>query len=228
MPTKTTVFISRFLQTDSPLLSVLANTRFQVDGQSLLRFHPIPFTTFPATDWIFFYSKNAVDFFINQAAEWPTTVQLAAMGTGTANAIQAHGLAVHFVGDGRGATTATAFYKQAKGQTVLFPQARHSRQTIQKILGQQLEMYSLVVYDNRFIDDIPKIDADLLVFTSPLNAKAYFDHHQLTDHQRVLAIGPTTAKLLQHLGITEVYVAEEASEMGVVQKILELNYGEGE
>ena len=51
-----------------------------------------------------------------------------------------------------------------------------------------------------------------MVFTSPLNAKAYFSKYSLESFQKVIAIGQTTAEALKALGINDPVVSELPSE----------------
>jgi len=76
------VFISRDLSLNSPFRNRLETADFVVTGRSLLDFKPIPFKAFPKTDWIFFYSRKAVEFFLTQTHNLPTDIKIAAYGSG--------------------------------------------------------------------------------------------------------------------------------------------------
>ncbi len=214
------VFISRNLSPNSPFRSQLEAAGFRVLGRSLLDFKPISFDAFPTTDWIFFYSRKAVDFFLAQMETLPADVKIGAYGTGTSEALAAHNIFPKFIGTGVGESTLTAFLKVAKKETVLFPQARHSRQTIEKLAGDQLISFSLVVYDNLPQQQIKASASTFLVFTSPLNVSAYFDQNSLARHQRVIVIGETTAEALSDYGITDFTIARMPSEEGMAAAIL--------
>ena len=103
---------------------------------------------------------------------------------------------------------------------MLFPAARHSQRSVPEALGEATEALYLAVYDNAPVPDPPRIDAGVLVFTSPMNAAAYFSRHPLQAHQRVVAIGKTTAEALTGLGIPGVVVAREPSESGMADAVL--------
>ena len=173
----------------------------EVFGTSLIKYNALPFGEVPTVDWIFFYSKKGVQFFL-EGLKRPLspTVQLATMGAGTATGLIENGYQPIFIGTGEPNSTAKRFLKYAKTQKVLFPRAKVSRMSIQSVLKEQIEVYDLVVYDN-----IPKVSIQIstvscLVFTSPLNAQIYFKHY-LYEGQLVIAIGPTTAKALAKLHI---------------------------
>ena len=150
--------------------------------------------------------------------------KMAALGEATAGSIRAAGYQVHFTGNGEPVATAADFVKIAAGAKVLFPQAAHSRSSIEKILHDSIRAVPLVVYDNQAIDcsDLP--DYDLLAFTSPLNAGAYWKSHRQQPGQEVYAIGGTTAAALAQLGIKNVVVAEKAGEEGLALAIIKNSY----
>ena len=60
------------------------------------------------------------------------------------------------------------------GERILFPCARHSRHALYKYLRYRTNATQLVVYDNRIREDLDLPEFDILVFTSPLNAEAWF------------------------------------------------------
>lgn len=170
-------------------------------GTSLINYTALPFEEIPAVDWIFFYSKKGVQFFLD-GLKMPLspTIQLASMGVGTADALIENGYQPIFIGTGEPDSTAKRFLKYAAIQKVLFPRAKASRQSIQTLLKQEIEVHDLVVYDNRpkTSFQIPKVSC--LVFTSPLNVKTFFSA-QLYDGELIIAIGPTTATALNKLNI---------------------------
>ena len=53
--------------------------------------------------------------------------------------------------------------------------------------------------------------------------QAYFKKYALQIQQKVVAIGKTTQKALNKLGITDVLVAEKPSETALVEAVLRLN-----
>lgn len=215
------IFISRQLKANSPFLTQLPKEEYAVVGCSLLEFSAIPFSTLPDVDWIFFYSQKAVTFFFESIQPKDLQVKYAAFGKGTAKALEQFGVSVDFCGTGDGANTAEAFLIAAKAKRVLFPRAQHSQKTIQRLLGKQLQVHDLIVYNNEPKTDFSLPPMDLLIFTSPMNAQAYFKRYPWKTTQKVLAIGETTGKALQELGITRVAIAPQASEMALLQMILD-------
>ena len=219
-----TVFITRSLSSGSVFQTKLEAAGFVVKGISLLKFSAISFNKIPPSDWIFFYSKNGVKFFFKGMEEANLNVaehmRWGAMGKGTAEVLAKKVTQIDFIGQGNILQTATDFLARANGQIILFPQATNSRQTIQRILEDNIIQKDLIVYRNEPKKRLNIPDADILVFTSPMNVKAYFKDKVLFDDQKVFAIGRTTAKALVSIGIEEFNIAAEPSEEALVEVIL--------
>jgi uroporphyrinogen-III synthase len=215
--TMATVFITREMTSDSPLRARLETAGHAVWGQSLVAFRGAGHWTFdawPRLDWIFFYSSRGAEFLAEglQGAPLPGYVRLAALGPGTARAIERiWGRTADFVGSGEPLETSRAFAEAARGHTVLFPRARHSEQSVRRLLEDSVQSVDWVVYENVPLDEFACPVAEVLLFTSPLNARAYYTHCAPRG-EKVLAIGETTAKALRELGQAKVWVAERASE----------------
>ncbi|MEN0048532.1 MAG: uroporphyrinogen-III synthase [Bacteroidota bacterium] len=218
------VFITRNLTVESEFKLILEAAGFQVDGQSLIDFKAVPFREIPNTNWIFFYSKKGVRYFFEGLYKEIdiSKSRLACMGKGTKIALEESGKQADFEGKGTPEEIAADFLKLAKNQSVLFPRARNSRQSIQKILGNHIISYDLIVYINEQKTDCHMSNSNLLVFTSPLNVEAYFHQHELQPHQRIVAIGETTAKALKKLGYCETTVAGQPTEKAMASAVMQL------
>lgn len=213
--TNMTIFITRKLKPNSPLQKWAAETGNIVTGRSLLRFAAVPFTPPENADWWFFYSARAVEFGLGGVGELPVGVRLAAMGPGTAVALRVTAGQVDFCGDGDPGQVAEAFAEVAAGQRVFFPRARQSRLSVQTTLADRVRVLDAVCYDNVAVPATEPIDADVFIFTSPLNVGAYLDHQVLPEGVRVLAIGPSTGAALAERGVGCEW-PEEASEAGLL------------
>ncbi len=218
-----TVFISRPLASRSVFRREMRAAGLEVVGKSLIEFSPVAFRRIPRSNWIFFYSKKAVEFFFRRLEELNRkvpAVRWATLGPGTAKVLKKQGIKAEFIGSGSSLETAIGFVRLAKGQKVLFPRARQSRQSIQDILEAELTAIDLVVYNNQPRPGVQIPICDYLVFTSPMNAQTYFEDHDLQASQKVFAIGRTTAKALTGLGIPEIEIAEEPSEAALAAAVL--------
>lgn len=217
-----TVFISRDPDEDSVFANQLRAAGWQVHGFSLVTLTPLPIGDIPETDWIFFASKNAVKFFFEGGVSREDEVSWAALGPATARALLRYTHRVDFTGTGDPATTAAAFKPLAQGKKVLFPAARQSQRSVPDLLGDAISALYLPVYDNVPVSDPPLLEDNVLVFTSPMNARAYFGRHRLSVRQRVVAIGQTTAAELAVLGISGVLISEEPTESALAATVLAL------
>jgi uroporphyrinogen-III synthase len=229
-------FISRDLSPDSAFRAALAARGWAVSGQSLVVLAALPFEAVPDCDWLFFSSQHAVRFFFqtveNQGITIPRAAQgavrWAALGPATAHALAQQSVAADFVGTGDPMATAARFRAQCAPSAgalprILFPAARHARQGLRAQLAADFECIPLEIYDNRPLAEFPARSEEVLVFTSPMNAEAYFSKYQLLDNQCVVAIGATTAAALRGLGLQVVATAAEPNERALAEAVLALD-----
>lgn len=216
------IFITRHLTESSPFRQLLQAAGHEVCGVSLLEFRKVPVAHVPASDIIFFYSRNAVRFFMGQWQPPTPAPQMACIGSSTAQALREAGYPPSFVGQGQPQDVAQQFLPHCQWKSVLFPRARHSKKSIQQALEQkEVTLLDLIVYDNTPRHHFPQPQAEALAFTSPMNAQAYFQKYP---HQGeyVISIGSSTTAALQALGIRKVYQSAEPSEAALAAIILEI------
>lgn len=213
------VFITRELRDESTFKKALENRGHRVEGESLITFKKIPFEKLPKTDWIFFSSRKGVRFFFNQLKKKPSDkIKFACLGQGTASEYKKHmKRELDFIGTGnRINEIADAFFEKASKSKVLFPIAQNSLRSIQKSLeGKKIETVDLPVYKSSMKARFSDPAADVLVFTSPLNAKSYYERVPQDNDQRIVAIGKSTALQLEALGLKKVRVAFAPDEMSL-------------
>jgi uroporphyrinogen-III synthase len=217
----TTVFITREVDTDGPLYAALTDRGWALQGCSLIEFSAEPVTALPQSDWLFFYSKNGVRFLLSQVSkDQLRTYRLAAIGKGTAAMLEAYDLHVAFTGTGKPESTARAFERAAAGSSVTFVQARHSKRSVESMLSEKVTACTLIVYNNvsKKNAHIPK--ADLYIFTSPLNVEAFAAQHAAPEPGRVLAIGPSTARAIEHIWKFQPVVSEAPDEESLAKSAL--------
>ena len=216
------LFISRKVAPESIFHSLAAQfPELEIQGESLLEFSPIAFDAVPDADWIFFTSSTAVRFFFSRAEAlqtgFPENVRWAALGEGTAQTLASFGKEPDFTGNGRPDHAGPAFAAQCIGQRVLFPQAEQSRKSIHPYLGPKTMIMDLTVYANRIRPSFCIPEPDLVILTSPMNAKAFFSVYPVKAHQRVIAIGESTRKELIRLGVHQVFLPAKPSESALAQ-----------
>ncbi len=217
------VFISREQNPDSIFYKTLTKAGFEVIGKSLIEISAVPFSGIPETNWIFFYSKNGVKHFFEQIkAPISSHIKFATIGPGTADFLEEHFAHPNFVGDGNAETTAKSFLKIALGEKVLFPRAKKSQRSVQKWLGKKVKSIDLVVYENSPLTDFELPAFDCLVFTSPMNASAYLGIKEITEQQKIIAIGNTTAQSLSKTYIKNIVTTESPSEASLSKTVIEI------
>jgi uroporphyrinogen-III synthase len=217
------VFISRKLNDNSIFKEKLNSKGVEIVDESLLEFSPLNFELPQGFDWIFFYSKNGVEFFFNNISTLNSNVKLAAIGPATAEALlKIRDINADFIGDGIPETTAEAFKKIAAGKTVLFVRAEQSKKSIQEILLNELKVLELIVYKNVPKVNFTKSDADILIFTSSLNAETYFKKYTLEKNQQLAAIGKPTAETISMIGYSNVYCAIHPDEISLATLVLKI------
>jgi hydroxymethylbilane synthase len=200
------VFISRDLTKLSYFRKALEKHGIKIEARSLIRALPVitKLNDFilKDVDWIFFSSKNAVEYFFQLVPKLPLEVKFGVMGSGSEDMLRQQGYFVDFIGDSIDPKDVAAeFAKLAAGKTVLFPAAENSLRSIQQGLSSDTKIIDLPVYETVPLKSVPESDAEILVFTSPSNAETYFTENLLGQDQKVIAIGKSTGKKLDELGI---------------------------
>lgn len=200
------VFISRDISEQSYFRRALEKHSIAIEGRSLIRTVPV-ITRFDSyilknVDWIFFTSKNAVEYFFNLKPQFPKKVKFGVMGSGSEDVLRRNGYFADYVGES-GDTTEVGqeFAQLANGHTVLFPGSESAMRSIQKKMSADTKVIDLPVYETVLVDEVVASTAEVLVFTSPSNVEAYFADNLLDVYQQIVAIGKSTGKKLDELGL---------------------------
>jgi uroporphyrinogen-III synthase len=200
------VFISRELSANSYFKKAMQKHNINIDARSLIRTVPVinRFDSYilKNVNWIFFTSKNAVEYFFKLKPQIPGTVKFGVMGSGSEEMLRRNGHFADYVGSS-GDTTDVAedFAELVKGCTVLFPGAENSLRSIQKGLSTASKIIDLPVYETVMEEEVELSSSDILVFTSPSNVEAYFAGNLLMPNQKVIAIGKSTGKKFEEMGL---------------------------
>lgn len=129
-------------------------------------------------------------------------------------------LNVDFIGDAVNVNeVGEAFAKIVGENTCLFPVSNISKRTIQQYFTNQSKIFDLVVYNTSEKTEFENPKADVLIFTSPSNARAYFSNFTLKENQQVISMGPTTGKQLQDLGVLNYSTPKSTGELGLIDSI---------
>lgn len=200
------LFVSRKLPAGSQLRLWAKRKGYELVDRSLLKFAPVPYRPLLTNyDWVFFYSARAVSYFFLQEPIFSNPPKFAVIGTATERALRKHGRAANFTGSGLPRQVAEQFGEVAADQTVLFPQTAQSRRSVEKFLGDRIHAVRLVVYRTQATPLDAPLPADVVILTSPLNAKAWLEATPPSPGQYFITLGPSTAAVLIKRGINCVF-----------------------
>jgi hydroxymethylbilane synthase len=202
------VFITRGISEHSYFRRAMEKHNIEVDGRSLIRTFPTINKLDPYIlkhlDWIFFSSKNAIEYFFALNPLVSKKTKFGVLGRASEDALRKFGRVPDFNGEEEGIDTkeiATEFAELVNGQTVLFPGAKDSLRTVQKALSAETKIIDLPVYETVMEDNIEPIYADVLIFTSPSNVEAYFVENLIEPGQKVICIGRATGRQFDEMGV---------------------------
>ena len=215
------VFLSRDVRAHDPFKMILERNGFTVHGRSMIETRVVPIAKVPDHDWLFFSSKHAVKYFVQQHQVKPGT-KIAAVGKGTSEELRKHNLRADFIGSGNDTRLIAKQFGAVAGRSaVLFPQAKGSVRTVQQQLP-TVQVINLVVYETIDRTAEPVEDADILVFTSPSNVDAFCVHNKITKQHKVVAMGHATGNTLKEKGVISYALTDSFDEIGLVRAVMRL------
>lgn len=222
------VFISRAVSEEQYFHKALRKHDIALEGCSLIEIKPLlenlDATPLHDIDWVFFSSRNGIEHFFKLKPVFNENTKFAVVGRGSEETLKKYATA-SYTGEEEGidmVQVGKEFAKVAQGKKVLFPSAIGSLQTIKKQLTADIQVVDLPIYETVAIDNPIKSEAEVLIFTSPSNAKAYFAKHALSARQRVISIGYSTGAVLQELGIAYV-LPYSPDEIGLAEAVFGLD-----
>ncbi len=219
------IFISRKLLPDSPFNILLKDQNHQVIDQSLIQITQIRFSYTPQTKWIFFTSKNAIDYFFAQNPDLPMAVKFGVISDASAKHLLKYDITADFIGKGIDlGNIAKEFREILQNDSVLFPQAIDSYQTIQKQLAFTNTCYNLYVYKTNIKTDFDIPYSDILIFTSPSNVTSYYNKYEPDPRQIVIAMGTTTKYKLNGYKVSNVLIPNSFDEEGLVDVLVKNSF----
>lgn len=190
------VFISRDENESGNLNKWLNKLDFKVENKSLIDMKKLTLKELPKSDWLFFSSKHAVEFFFMQKPDIGTT-KIGCMGKGTSQALREYGKRADFIGTSTDTKlVGKQFAARVGSGKVVFPIARDSMRTIQWQFAKQDKLVDLPIYATLKVPHEVPETTDILVFTSPSNVESYIEKNKIHPHQKVIAMGEATEKTL--------------------------------
>lgn len=222
------VFITRGLGENSYLYKALIKHNVDIRCESLIKIVPVReelnSSLLEDVDWVFFSSRHGIEHFFKLNPVLNENVRYAVVGRGSEETLKKY-VKADYTGEQQGIDmvgVGREFAKIARGKTVLFPRAKGSLQTIKKQLFEDTKVVDLPIYETILRDDFQKSDADVLIFTSPSNVRAYFSKYTVKAGQRVISIGYSTGAILQELGV-EYALPHSPDEIGLAESFFGLS-----
>lgn len=217
------VFITRELSEHSYFRKSLVKHQIEVEAKSLIRtvptIHKLDSYIFKQVDWIFFSSKNGIEYFFKLNPTLSKEIKFGVVGRGSEDALKQLGKIVSFVGESSDTTeVAEEFAAIANGRTIVFPSAKDSLKTIQQGLSTETKIIDLTIYETILEEDVAQTYANVLVFTSPSNVDAYFANNLLEPGQQVVAIGKSTGKKFDEMGVKYI-LPSSPDEIGLAEVV---------
>lgn len=210
---KKSIFISRSIEKSGTLYKFLEKEGLNIIDLPLIKFVKIPFSYTPPTDWIFFSSKNAIKYFFEQNPSLQDGVKFGVISRSSEYYLNQYGKQADFVGQGVDLIKISQQFRDVLAdQSVLFPQAMDSLQTIQKQLAFTNTVHNIYTYKTILRSDFEIPYTDIVVLTSPSNVKAFYSKYKIDNRQLVIAMGNSTKYALSEYGFKKVIIPEEFSE----------------
>lgn len=225
------IFISREVDPNSYFGRAMAKHEIKLDARSLIKIYPtvkkLDSYILKHVDWIFFNSKNAIDHFFHLEPLLRKKTKFAVVGRGSEQNLRQYDKFADFSGEEYGIdmdSIAKQFADIVNGQTVLFPRAKDSLLSMQKYLTENTKVIDLPVYETVLNNEVAPTTADILIFTSPSNVKAYFAKNLIIPNQQVISIGHSTGAELDKLEI-KYSLPASPDEIGLAEAVfgMELN-----
>lgn len=216
------VFISRDENESGHLSKWLKNLGFNVSHKSLIDLKKLTLKELPKSDWLFFSSKHAVEFFFMQNPDIGTT-KIGCIGKSTSQALRKYGKRADFIGQSTDTKlVGKQFAARVGAGKVVFPVARESMRTIQWQFAKPQNVIDLPIYATLKVNHAVDKTTDILVFTSPSNVESYLASNSIHPHQKIIAMGEATEKPLLKAGVKETHLSKPYSfdDLGLYRAIL--------
>lgn len=224
------IFITRDLPETSYLRKAMQKHNIAVEDRSLIKTFPIinklDSYILKYVDWIFFSSKNGVEYFFSLKPDFNKRTKFGVLGRGSEEMLRQFGIIPDYNGEEEGIDTqdiAEEFANIANGKTVLFPSAKDSMRTVQSAMSADTKIIDLPVYETVTDDNVTQSYSDVLIFTSPSNVEAYFEENLLEPGQQVICIGKSTGKKFDEMGV-KYALPYSPDEIGLAEAVFGLNY----
>ena len=183
---------------------------------SFLTFKQVNISETPTSDVLFFSSKRAVDYFLQQTKISKNTT-VACIGESTKIHLQTKGIPVHFAGQNAGQPEVISqeLATWLGDRTITVVLAKESKKSILTQLDSSKSSWC-IVYETIINSKIIEQQFDCVVFTSPSNAEGFLKENTISETTKVIAWGETTKKYILENQIDVFETLETSSEQEIV------------
>lgn len=182
--------------------------------------------TLDTYDWVIFTSVNGVETFLKEITDTTVLdqVQIAAIGSGTKEALKVKGIKtdlvpVNYLAEG----LVDVFPEYQKGGKILFPRGEKGRNILPKTLrelGWQVDLipiYRTTIPTNFDAFDNQVIQADSIIFTSTSTVENFVKMYGNKNMpNNIISIGPITSTTVYELGFQVALEADPHTIEGIV------------
>ncbi len=213
------ILITKSNENQGVLADFCKSQNIQLLYHSFLTFSKVELVEIPKTEVLFFSSKRAVDYFLEQASISPET-QIACIGEATKNHLELLGYNVDYVGQqaGNPETVSKDFATWLGEKTCTILLAKDSKKSIIKHLN-PTNTKCCVVYETVIHTFTFEQSFDFVIFTSPSNVTGYLKKNKITDSTKVIAWGETTKRYLEDNQLDVSKTLKSASEQELVEML---------
>lgn len=206
-----TLFLSKNRDELAEFSNFCKKNSIDLCAQSLISLKEIETKEKIATEFVFFGSKNAFDFYLKNK-DFPTNIKICCVGEATKKHIENLGFKVDFCGENAGNVEEVS--KQLNlflnGSSITFIQSTESKKTIQKHIDSAI-IHELVIYETKFESHQFSQDFDFLVFTSPSNVNSFLLTNKINEKSILIAWGKSTEKVLLERGYEANFVLKNST-----------------
>ena len=184
---------------------------------SFLTFKQVNISETTTSDVLFFSSKRAVDYFLQQTKISENTT-VACIGESTKIHLQSKGIPVHFVGKNAGQPEVISQELAAwlGHRTITVVLAKESKKSIITQLNSS-KSSCCIVYETIINSKIIEQQFDCIVFTSPSNAEGFLKENTISETTKVIAWGETTKRCLMEHQLEVWRTLKSASEEELIE-----------
>lgn len=209
------VFISRKLNTSSPITKWCLDNNIDLLNFPLIKIEPVRNQEMPLSDWIFFLSPNGVNVYLDHYEL--KAKNIAVYGQGTNRELNKRGYQANFIGENSKSSLeigATFFDFVHPDAIILFPVSHLSRRSIvQKNITNIC--HEVVIYKT-LIEPKTIKNVDIAILTSPSNIDAYVEKNGIKN-TKFIVLGETSLKhFSKNYNDAQVHMANASTEEAII------------